>query len=807
MLRFFNKRSIRNKLMLIAIVTAGAAVLVALLISSVNDVIGSRNTAKNQLKILVDVIAHNCASAIIFHDAKEAAETLAALQANNNVVYAEIIDNNQQMIAHYTKNGHQKIHFNGANGWLSQFKKILNLYVTLDIMHDKEKVGTLSVSASLSDLWLDILLKLMINFTGFLLALVVSYILLLRMSHYILQPIERLVKVTREIVDYKQYSLRVEKTSDDELGQLTDEFNQMLAQIEMRDSQLRQSSEALAQTHQPIILRDAELRCQYVNPAFTALFGYTLQDVIGTAFSLRVKPAGGFSSQEIDLAKQSDYAIARSQGVYKLECTRQTKAGDIIPVMIQISPIKDNFNQITGYVSIITDMTEKKKAEEIIWHQANYDALTKLPNRNMFHDRLSQEIKKAQREKLQVAVIFLDLDHFKEINDTLGHDFGDALLKEASERIVKCVRKSDTVSRLGGDEFTIILGALENSNIAEKIMQSILSALAEPFNLGIDIVNISASIGITMYPDDGLELDVLLKNADQAMYVAKNNGRNRYSYFTKALQDEAQKRRVIVRDMREALTKDQFKLFYQPIVDLKTGGIHKAEALIRWQHPSRGMISPADFIPIAEDTGMIVEIGDWVFKQAARQVAYWHQFIHPTFQISINKSPVQFQSKVITHQDWFNYLAELGLPGDSIVVEITEGLLLDANPLVKEKLLAFRDAGVQVSLDDFGTGYSSLSYLKKFDIDYIKIDQSFTRNLQPNSDDLALCEAIIVMASKLGIKVIAEGIETTEQHELLCAAGCSYGQGYFYSRPIPAEEFEQLLNTNVMEFTPRYIFA
>jgi len=788
--------------MLISTLTAGTAVFVALLVSSINDVFISRNFTKNQLVILADVIARNSASAIIFKDGKEAADTLAALQANKNIIYADILNNNHQVFVSYTKHGEILTTYNENTYFKHILSQALNLYVERDITANQEKVGTLRLTATLNHLWFEFLLKLIINVFGFIISLLASFLVFRHVSKYILQPIDRLVETTREIIEHKKYSLRVEKTSNDELGQLTDEFNQMLTQIEMRDNLLLRSSEALAQTHQPIILRDAAFRCQYVNPAFTTLFGYTLEEVKDTAFSLRVKP-----QQRNDQSQEHEFLTARNEGIFRHECYRQTRNGALIPVIVQISPIRNNQGIISGYVSAITDMCEKKKAEEIIWQQANFDGLTGLPNRHMFHDRLAQEMKKASRSNLLLAVMFIDLDHFKEINDTFGHDYGDNLLKEVAERLTSCVRKTDTVSRLGGDEFTVIISELVANEMLERIMHSILQALAAPFNLGIEIVNISASIGVTLYPDDATEIDVMLKNADQAMYLAKSNGRNRFSYFTKSIQESAQKRRQIIKDMRDALADNQFKLLYQPIVDLATGGIHKAEALIRWQHPTRGMVSPADFIPIAEDTGMIVEIGDWVFREAARQVAYWHKFIHPNFQISINKSPVQFQSKAITHTDWFDYLKELGLTGDSIVVEITEGLLLDANPLVSQKLLAFRDAGVQVSLDDFGTGYSSLSYLKKFDIDYIKIDQSFTRNLKPNSDDTALCEAIIVMAHKLGIKVIAEGIETSEQRDLLTAAGCDYGQGYFYSKPIPASEFDQLLNASVMASQPSYMFA
>jgi EAL domain-containing protein (putative c-di-GMP-specific phosphodiesterase class I) len=312
-------------------------------------------------------------------------------------------------------------------------------------------------------------------------------------------------------------------------------------------------------------------------------------------------------------------------------------------------------------------------------------------------------------------------------------------------------------------------------------------------------IYISTSIGITYYPEDAMGFDELLKNADQAMYAAKQQGRNRYSYYAPYMQQVAQQRMSVINDLRSALAvANSFQLVYQPIVELKTGAILKAEALIRWQHPVNGLTSPAEFIPIAEETEMILEIGEWVFHQAAHQVVRWRKSHHADFQISINVSPVQFHNAINIY-NWQDYLKKLSLPGQSIVVEITEGLLLDASEGVRAQIDEFHESGIEVSLDDFGTGYSSLSYLKKFNIDNIKIDQSFVRNLAEDSDDMVLCEAMIAMAHKLGIKVIAEGIETTAQRDLLLKAGCDFGQGYLYSRPVSADEFDKLLLKSLMK--------
>jgi diguanylate cyclase (GGDEF)-like protein len=409
---------------------------------------------------------------------------------------------------------------------------------------------------------------------------------------------------------------------------------------------------------------------------------------------------------------------------------------------------------------------------------------------------LEQEIKKSDRTGLTFAMMFLDLDHFKEVNDTMGHETGDNLLKEASNRLRSCVRGTDTVARLGGDEFVLLLSEIVDLKSLERIAEEILMKLAQPFEISVEPLYISASIGITLYPVDAHDFDNLLKNADQAMYAAKAEGRNRFSYFTPSMQAAAQSRMRLANDLRHAIKRDEFKLVYQPIIEVSSGLIRKAEALIRWHHPIHGLINPAEFIPVAEETGIITEIGDWVFNEATKQLVKWHKTIDPEFQISINKSPVQFKS---VHSNWVEQMASMGLPPASLVIEITEGLLLEATDNVSSKLLEFKNAGIQVAIDDFGTGYSSLSYLKKYDIEYIKIDQSFIRSLSTDASDLGICEAIILMAHKLDMRVIAEGVETLEQYQLLVGAGCDYVQGYYFSKPIPVEAFEKMVIDKVIE--------
>jgi diguanylate cyclase (GGDEF)-like protein/PAS domain S-box-containing protein len=556
----------------------------------------------------------------------------------------------------------------------------------------------------------------------------------------------------------------------------------------IRDEEQRQiAATVLATIDQAVVVTDAANRILAANPALTRITGYTLDE-------LRGKDPKVFASGRHDKDfYRAMWQALETDGRWEGEIWDRKKSGEIYAKWQTINVLRNADGAISQYISVFADITEKKRSEELIWHQANFCPLTELPNRRMFNDRLAQEIRKSHRNGERFALLYLDLDHFKEINDTLGHSMGDLLLCEAAKRLSSCVREADTVARLGGDEFTILLSDLRSGTTVERIIAAIQQAFSQPFQLGSETAFVTPSIGVTFFPDDATDAENLLKNADQAMYAAKQQGRNGYRYYTQGMQEQAQFRMRQLRDLRRAIANGEFRVHYQPIVDLADRRIRKAEALVRWQHPERGLIAPGEFIALAEESGLIGDIGNWVFEEAARQVRQWRDRYQPGFQISVNKSPLQFRQNDGGKTDWPIRLQELGLPGDSIVVEITETSLVEDNQATESKLLGFRDHGIQVALDDFGTGYSSLAYLRRFDIDYIKIDRSFVRPMTAESDELALCEAIIVMAHRLGIKVVAEGVETPQQHELLRAAGCDYAQGYLFSRPVPADEFERLL--------------
>ncbi len=478
---------------------------------------------------------------------------------------------------------------------------------------------------------------------------------------------------------------------------------------------------------------------------------------------------------------------------YSLECRFQCKDSSWKWVLSRGMVVNRNEQgEPLRMVGTNTDISQLKQSEEMVWQHANFDALTGLPNRRMLHARLEQELNKSNRTRKKLALMFLDLDDFKGVNDTLGHDYGDTLLKLAAERLVNLVYSQDVVARFGGDEFVILISELEKEKIndLDLIARKVLASLSQPFVLGNQKIFVSASIGITIFPDDSESIDELLKCVDQAMYASKNRGGNCFTYFTSAMQEEAIYRLHLSNDLREALNKNQLYIEYQPIVELETQQIYKCEALLRWEHPERGIVSPAEFIPIAENTRLINDIGGWVFKEAIKQCITWRKTIHKDFQVAINKSPVQFRNNDAINTDWLRILGDNKALNNAVVVEITEGLLLDASTEVEERLNEYRDNGVQVALDDFGTGYSSLAYLRKFDIDYLKIDQSFVASLESSNEDRVLCRAIVAMAHNLDMKVIAEGIENKQQCDILKSIGCDFGQGFYFSKSLLPEQFE-----------------
>ncbi len=523
-----------------------------------------------------------------------------------------------------------------------------------------------------------------------------------------------------------------------------------------------------------------------INHAFVELTGWSRGTVVGRHIGEIPGPANGPATME---------AIRRelaSKGRWAGEVWTFKASGERFLARASVSAIRDEPAGLRRSVVMFSDITEQKKTEEALWRHANVDPLTSLPNRRNFLERLDAGIARARESDEWLGLVFIDLDRFKDINDSLGHEMGDLLLKEAAARVHGAMRKDDLVARLGGDEFTVMVPNLTDVEPLERAAERIVEALAAPFQLGAETCFVSASVGVTLFPRDARDADGLLRGADMAMYEAKRDGRNRYKFFTAGLQAAMAERAELVRDLHKAIECRQFELQYQPIVDLATGDVDKAEALIRWRHPTRGLVLPSDFIPLAEETGLIVAIGEWVFDEAARQLAAWRSEFAQPLCVSVNASPVQFSAAVRRLRALPDILAQHGLEGSAMILEVTESVLLEATDETRSLIAELCAHGLRLALDDFGTGYSSLAYLRQLEIAFLKIDKVFVRGLVEGGGDLAICEAVIAMARRLGIAVVAEGVETEVQRQLLADALCPFGQGYLFARPMPAAEFEQV---------------
>ncbi|KIF83196.1 two-component system response regulator [Noviherbaspirillum autotrophicum] len=521
------------------------------------------------------------------------------------------------------------------------------------------------------------------------------------------------------------------------------------------------------------------------NDAFLQLLGYTQQDLRD----------GGVRFEQISppeytaLLKQEEEEIRRTGSLQPFEKEYVHRDGHRVPVLV--GAVFINGGQDEG-VAFVLDLSQHKEAEERIRYMADHDTLTGLPNRALLQDRLQQALAHAHRTQTEVAVLFIDLDYFKHINDSLGHQVGDSLLRIVADRLKHCVREGDSVARLGGDEFVLTLPLITDSADVALVAQKALEALDAPFHCEGHELHVSASIGISMYPDDGTDVESLMRTADTAMYHAKEKGRGNYQFFTSSLNRAAQRRLAMSNSLRHALARNEFTLFYQPQVELESGTIFSAEALLRWRQPGKVPVTCNEFVTLAEETGLILPIGEWVLREACMQLKRWHELGYTNLVIAVNLSARQFFQP--------NFLGTIrqalddsGIPASCLDLEITESMLMQRSEDNVAMLKRLSGMGVKLSIDDFGTGYSSLAYLQRFPVDALKIDRSFISGIGQDSNDTALVTAIISMAHSLRLKVLAEGVETPEQISFLRSHGCLSAQGYFYSEAVSSDEFTKLL--------------
>ena len=548
------------------------------------------------------------------------------------------------------------------------------------------------------------------------------------------------------------------------------------------EAQLNLYANAFHHSGEGIVITDAANRIIAVNAAFTRLTGYAPDDVIGA--NPRVLASGRTPRETY----QAMWAALDGEGYWQGEVWERRKDGVIYPKWLSITVMRDAAGALTHYIASFTDISERKAAEERISRLAHHDALTGLYNRFSLQDRLGQTLLTARREREQVAVMFVDLDHFKTINDTLGHQVGDRLLVEVARRLQATVRESDIVARLGGDEFVVVLAGMEADSDAVTVAGKIIAVLGEPYLIDGHELHSSPSIGIGLYPEDGADEQTLMKNADTAMYHAKAQGRNNYQFFTAAMNAAATQRLKLERDLRRALAEGQLLLFYQPQVEAASGKLCGVEALVRWRHPERGLVPPDAFIPVAEETGLILPLGEWVLNEACRQLAAWKARGVVGVHMAVNISVQQLRSPDLLEQVR-TALERHGLAAGELELEVTESAAMDDPERAIALLQALRALGVKLAIDDFGTGYSSLAYLKRLPIQILKLDRSFVSDIESDEDDAAICAATIALAHTLGLKVVAEGVETEAQRAFLADRHrCDLLQGYLFSKPVPAAE-------------------
>jgi diguanylate cyclase (GGDEF)-like protein/PAS domain S-box-containing protein len=546
-----------------------------------------------------------------------------------------------------------------------------------------------------------------------------------------------------------------------------------------------------------VVCTDISGNLTFLNLVAEKMTGWSRQEAAGRPMAEVFRILDAKSRQTIP--NPMEMAVGQNRTVHlPSNCVLIHRDGFEVPIEDSVSPIHDREGQATGAVIVFRDVSAARAMALQMTHSAQHDFLTGLPNRMLFNDRVSQAVVLAPRHMKNVAVLFLDLDGFKHINDSLGHPIGDKLLQSIAKRLVDCVRDSDTVSRQGGDEFVVLLSEVEQSEDASITASRMLRAVAGAHSIDQHDLHVTASIGVSVYPDDGLDAETLIKNADTAMYQAKENGRQSYQFFKPAMNVRAVERQSIEESLRRALERHEFALHYQPKINLKTGEITGAEALIRWTHPIRGPVPPGQFIPVAEDCGLILPIGNWVLREACKQARAWLDAGLSLGTMAVNISAMEFRDGSFL-EGVFTILEDTGLDPRSLELELTESVLMKRAESTESILKTLRARGVQLAVDDFGTGYSSLSYLRKFPIDALKIDQSFVRQITSAPDETTIVTAVISMGRSLKLRVVAEGVETQEELVFLQAHQCDEAQGYYFSPPVLPEQFASLLRAGIPE--------
>lgn len=681
---------------------------------------------------------------------------------------------------------------------------------SFELIHQDDSMfilGELTVTADLRRAYADMEQRvLLILATQFLKTFFISILIVLIFQHFVTRHLTVMANYARNFsLNNLGAPLQLDRpdtpaNNKDELAQVTDAINQMRRRLaedveqQERDArEIRKFSKAIEQSPSSVLICDRKWQVEYANQKFSQLTGYDPDAIRGKHPETLSDDIN--ARRESRQLWQSIRLQVQRVGVWQGEVNSSRKNGEHFWEQLIVTPIKDNDGKVTGYLILGEDISIRKRYEQQLLRQANYDILTGLPNRMLALDRLKLALAQARREDSLVGVMFLDLDNFKHINDTLGHDAGDNLLVEAARRVSSCLRGTSTVARLGGDEFLVVLPGLADMEASIHVAQRILSTFQPPYVINGQEVFITTSIGIAIFPLDSDNSGTLLQHADTAMYQAKNKGKSAYAVFKPEMTEVSHERLQMESLMRRALDQHEFELYFQPIVQTDTGQLAFAEALLRWNSPSLGMVMPDRFIPLAEETGLIITIGEWVLKESCLAAMRWKEQLGTSIGIAVNVSPRQFRDpRFVTTV--MKALEHSGLEPDQLELEITERLILDNTIETADILSELDRSGIRLSVDDFGTGYSALSYVKTYPFDTLKIDKSFIQDVMKEQSDASLVKAIITMAHSLGLRVIAEGVEEEEQTHFLEQEGCDFSQGYFYSHPMPGPRFETWLASN-----------
>ena len=779
-----------KKLTYFCVLSSALSLSLAMAIIVIYDQLNFKETFKAELSVLASVVSNRSSAAVVFDDKQLATNNLSSLSFHQSIKHGCIYkveqsksgEKNTTVLAQYP----DQISYcpSYTTKTLSFFESDQHtgfLEVVQPIELDGNIVGYLYLNVSLEVLENRLNKNLSVFFMVMLIACCFIWWLASLIAQYVSAPLQTLNVTAQSITKQDDYSIRAKKESNDEIGQVVDSFNHMLDFIELEDLNLRESEEKFrlisSASKVGIFQLDTQGKCVYVNDEMSAITGIEKSEIITTGWLSALHP------EDTHAITSKWQAMLQQNQAININC--RLKSSEIKWINGHVGLLKRADGKLIGYLGTITDITDVKTAQVQLEQMAFYDNLTGLANRRLFRNRLEHVLGNITREGNSLGLILLDLDQFKNINDSLGHDAGDALLKIIAERLQRCVRSSDTVARLGGDEFAIILPAIISTLAVSHVSQKILNALKVPIFINETEIRISASLGIALSPEDSLVAEGLIKNADLALYRAKDMGRDNYQFFTEEMNTRLVDHISMVNDLRDAMGLAEFHLVFQPQVDVASDELIGFEALVRWISPSRGFVSPVDFIPVAEDTGLIIELGRWVIVEACKQLRELNDkhLISDKVAVTVNLSVKQFQDEeLVGFID--EQLNKYQLKPHQFEVELTESVLMENLEDALIKLEAIRKLGILISIDDFGTGYSSLGYLKRLPVDILKVDRSFVMDIPDDKDDMEITAAVIAMAHKLGYKVVAEGVETSAQLDFLASCDCDYGQGYFYSKPL-----------------------